>query len=60
MGFLEVLTLIFITLKLCGVITWTWLQVCIPLIVSACIYVLWFICVIINAINDAHDPWRKY
>lgn len=31
MGFLEVLTLIFITLKLIGEITWPWLWVLAPL-----------------------------
>jgi hypothetical protein len=31
MGFLEILTLILITLKLCGVIAWSWLWVLSPL-----------------------------
>ncbi|TWU18001.1 hypothetical protein [Allorhodopirellula heiligendammensis] len=31
MGFCSVLLLIFITLKLCGVIAWSWLWVLIPL-----------------------------
>lgn len=30
-GFLGLLTLIFITLKLCGVITWSWLWILSPL-----------------------------
>lgn len=30
LGFIDVLALIFITLKLCGVITWSWLYVLMP------------------------------
>lgn len=31
-GFFSLLFLIFMTLKLCGVITWSWWLVCMPLI----------------------------
>lgn len=34
MGFSSVLTLIFIVLKLCGIITWSWLWVLSPLWIS--------------------------
>lgn len=40
MGFLEVLTIIFIVLKLIGVITWSWLICFAPLIISLIIYVI--------------------
>ncbi|WP_077603636.1 hypothetical protein [Oceanobacillus sojae] len=40
MGFLEVLTLIFIALKLFGVIAWSWWLVLLPVIISAAIYVI--------------------
>jgi len=35
MGCLTVMFLIFLTLKLCGVITWSWWWVCSPLLFSA-------------------------
>lgn len=40
MGLLEVLTIIFVVLKLLGVITWSWWIVFLPLIVSAGLYVI--------------------
>lgn len=38
MGFLELLTLVFIVLKLTGAIDWSWLFVLMPLVVSLVIY----------------------
>ncbi|BAB80820.1 hypothetical protein ACSW9K_08880 [Clostridium perfringens] len=38
MGILEVLTLIFIVLKLCGVIAWTWWLVLLPEIIGLILY----------------------
>ena len=40
--FLDALTLIFITLKLCGVIAWPWWQVLSPFGVKGAIYLLVF------------------
>ncbi|HFD2046076.1 hypothetical protein G6Z35_14615 [Clostridium perfringens] len=40
MGILEVLTLIFIVLKLCGVIAWSWWLVLLPEIVAFIFYIL--------------------
>lgn len=40
MGILEVLTIIFVVLKLVGVITWSWWIVFLPTIVSVSIYVI--------------------
>lgn len=37
MGFTEVLTLIFVVLKLCGVITWSWWLVFAPSIIALAI-----------------------
>ena len=37
MKFLEWLTLVFITLKLIGVIAWPWLVVCSPIILALCV-----------------------
>lgn len=43
MGFLEILTLIFIVLKLFGVITWSWWLVVLPEIVAFIIYTVFII-----------------
>lgn len=47
-GFLTLLSVVFITLKLCGVINWSWIWVLspiwIPLIIALVIYLIaWFI-----------------
>ena len=43
-GFADLLTIVFIILKLCGIITWSWWWVLSPLWISA---ILWVILVII-------------
>lgn len=40
MGFLEILTLIFIVLKLFGIITWSWWLVVLPEIIASIIYII--------------------
>lgn len=45
-GFAAALTLIFITLKLCGVITWSWLWILSPLWISLLLSLLIFIIII--------------
>ena len=40
MGFTEVLTIIFILLKVFGVISWSWLVVFLPEIIAIVLYVL--------------------
>lgn len=50
MGFAPALFIIFLILKLCGVIAWSWLAVCIPLIVMGASIVLLLIVSIVNAI----------
>lgn len=61
MGFCEVLTLIFIVLKLCNVISWSWWLVLAPEIVAVSFYLLLFVavfvfcifaCVIVGARSD--------
>jgi len=42
MGFLELLTIIFIVLKLTGVIAWSWWIVLLPMIIAAAIYAMIF------------------
>lgn len=39
MGFTEILTIVFITLKLTGVIAWSWFYVLLPEIVMVVIYI---------------------
>ncbi|UUR85971.1 hypothetical protein [Clostridium perfringens] len=56
MGFLEILTLIFITLKLFGVITWSWLLVLLPEIIAGVIYIL-FIISAIKTKNKFEEKW---
>lgn len=40
MGFAELLTIIFIVLKLTGYIGWAWWQVLLPEIIAGCVYVI--------------------
>ena len=40
MGFLEIVTLILVILKLVGVLTWSWLLVLSPLLLSLAIYAI--------------------
>jgi len=40
MGFLETLTIVFIVLKLTGVVAWTWLQVFSPMIIGYAVILL--------------------
>lgn len=40
MGFAELLTIVFIILKLTGYIGWAWWQVLLPEIIAGCIYVI--------------------
>lgn len=48
-GFFGLLTLIFITLKLTGVIAWSWFWVLSPLIIPISIVLLFFLIVLIMA-----------
>jgi hypothetical protein len=50
MGFLEVLTLIFITLKLVGSITWPWVWVLAPLWIGYAVLGAIFILIFIIAV----------
>lgn len=49
MGIAEVLTIIFVILKLVGVITWSWWLVLLPEIIGIGVYVLWIIILAIFA-----------
>jgi len=61
MGILECLTLIFVVLKLLGIIDWSWLVVCLPAIVSFALYLgilIWDIWERIS-FNKYVRKWRK-
>ncbi len=49
-GFLGILTLIFITLKLCNVIAWSWVWVLSPLWIGSIILVVFFAVMFIPAL----------
>lgn len=51
-GFFGVLTLIFITLKLLGVITWSWWWVAAPLWIPTIIAIIIFLVVVVVAILE--------
>lgn len=48
-GFVGLLQIVFIVLKLCGIINWSWVFVMLPLIISAGLFVIIFIIVLIIA-----------
>ena len=54
-GFAGLLTVAFIVLKLCNVISWKWLWVLSPIWISAgivvCILLIWLIVVLVNALR---------
>lgn len=61
MGILECLTLIFVVLKLLGIIDWSWWVVCLPAIVSFTFYLgilIWDIWERIS-FNKYVRKWRK-
>lgn len=57
-GFTGVLTIVFIVLKLCGVINWSWIWVLSPMIISVSLSILiiavcviiWLVCTILSLI----------
>jgi hypothetical protein len=46
-GFTGLLTIVFIVLKLCGVIHWSWLWVLAPLWIGLAVFIIFFIIVLI-------------
>ena len=49
-GFVGALTIVFIVLKLCGVISWSWLWVFSPIWITAAICISVFLIIVIMAI----------
>ena len=62
MGFCEVLTIVFIVLKLCGVISWPWLGVLFPILLAVTFYVLLIGLFIFlwTIINIPHRSVKRY
>lgn len=52
MGFAEILTIIFIVLKLTGTITWSWVQVFIPEIIALLFYAAIVVDLILGAVQE--------
>jgi len=46
-GFAQLLTLVFVILKLCGVITWSWLWVLCPLWIGVALFIAYFLAVVV-------------
>jgi len=59
MGFTEVLTIIFVLLKVFGVITWSWWVVFLPEIIAVALYVIILIANIV-AVNKTHKSIKKH
>ena len=63
MGFTEILTIVFIVLKLIGTINWSWWLVLLPEIISGTFYIL-VLCLYINTtisikkeMRDMRNKW---
>lgn len=59
MGFTEVLTIIFILLKVFGVISWTWWVVFLPEIIAIVLYVL-LVIILIRAQSKSMKHFDKH
>jgi hypothetical protein len=59
MGFTEILTIIFIVLKLLGVITWAWWVCLLPEIIAGVLYVIVVVAQFV-AIHKAHKSIKKH
>lgn len=55
MGFAEILTIIFVLLKVFGVISWSWWIVFLPEIIAVAIYIL----LVVIQINTNHKIKKK-
>lgn len=58
MGFLEILTLVFIALKLMGFITWSWFFVLLPTIISITLYLV-LVSLIFGGVISSFKFWKK-
>lgn len=58
MGFTEILTIIFIFLKVFGVISWSWWLVFLPEIIAFVFYVITFICGLVG-VGKTHKTVKR-
>lgn len=59
MGFLELLTLIFIVLKLTGAIDWSWWMVLLPELIAIVGYLIWMAFAIVLTASFGGTVFRK-
>lgn len=59
MGIGEILTIIFVTMKLLGKIEWSWWLVLLPEIIALALYVLIVVCIIVSC-NRTNKRKNKY
>lgn len=57
MGFTELLTIVFIVLKLIGIIDWKWIFVILPELIAAGFYMLYILFWIWQLYRIKHDDW---
>lgn len=58
MGFTEILTIVFVLLKVFGVITWSWWIVFLPEIIALALYALFFVLGLVG-VGRTHKTARK-
>ena len=59
LGFCDVLTIIFVVLKLCGVISWSWWWVLSPFWIGTIIWILVFVGAYIYCVLDSKKYTKK-
>ena len=59
MGFTEILTIIFVLLKVFGIVSWPWWVVFLPEIIAVVIYLIAFICGLIG-VGKTNKSIRKH
>ena len=59
MGIFEVLTILFVILKLTGVIAWSWWVVFLPIIISATIYVIVVSIILVNLVLETREQKNR-
>lgn len=59
MGFTELLTIVFVVLKLIGVISWSWFFVLLPEIIAFVVYALLIVALIVSNIRT-HREIKKF
>lgn len=59
-GFVGLLTIVFITLKLLGKITWSWLWVLSPIWIMACLVVLTMVLIMITVYVKDRRRYKRW